>query len=259
MRFGICCSPESSSLMADFGYEFVEWPLSGTLANISEEEFQNLEKSLEHLPVRPEAWNVMLPASIKVVGPEADFEALTQYLERTFSKAARLGGEIIVFGSGKSRFKPDNWETQHTREQLIKTCMIAGDTAQKYGLRIAIEPLNRGETNTVNTTLEALDLASLVNHPNVGVLADLFHFDLEQESLQNLLAVGQTLLHVHVSAPRSRLAPNRDNSYSEMEAFFRTLHSIGYDHRISLECRLLELQDAETALTYLRALWEETS
>jgi sugar phosphate isomerase/epimerase len=59
-------------------------------------------------------------------------------------------------------------------EQLADTCLILGREASKYDITIVIEPLNKSETNIINSVAEGYKLAQQVNHPNVKLLADFY-------------------------------------------------------------------------------------
>ena len=71
MRFGICAAPEQAAELAAVGYDYVEWPVNRTVGKYGAAEYAGLRRLAAQLPVRPEAWNVLLPARIMVVGPAA--------------------------------------------------------------------------------------------------------------------------------------------------------------------------------------------
>src|SRR5690606_37100505 len=81
MQFGICSTPDEASALAEAGFDFVEWPVNQTVGDMDEQAYQALLKHARDLPIAPEAWNVLLPRSIKVVGPEVDHSRLRQYVE----------------------------------------------------------------------------------------------------------------------------------------------------------------------------------
>ncbi|MDI7276043.1 MAG: TIM barrel protein, partial [Anaerolineae bacterium] len=105
-----------------------------------------------------------------------------------------------------------------------------------YGVAIALEPLRRAETNLVHTVAEAVEIVRPLGHPQVGVLADYYHMQQEQEPLANLLSAGDLLRHVHVSDP-DRLAPTGGHDLTD---FFSHLRRAGYRARVSVECRWVD-------------------
>ena len=82
----------------------------------------------------------------------------------------------------------------------------AYDHAEKAGVVIGLEPLNRFETNFLNRHDQALLLAEAVG-PNCGVALDAFHINIEEANLwQAILNTGKKLVAFHV-ADNNRMAP----------------------------------------------------
>lgn len=257
MRFGVCAPPDRTADYVDAGIDYVEWPMSRTVGEMDDDAFAELVALAGTLPVRPETWNVMLPATLKVVGPEADHVAMRAYLERAFARAARLGGEVVVFGSGGARTSPEGWSPDDPARQFDDACRIAGEVAATHGLTIAIEPLRREETNLVNGVAEGVAVAERVAMPSVRVLSDLYHVMEEGEPLADTAGAGALLAHAHVAEPDSRHTPVPGAHEETYAAFFEALREAGYDGRVSLECRDTTPENAATALAMLRRLAAE--
>lgn len=256
MRFGMCYSPDQTPALAEAGYDFVEWPMSRTVGEMDEDAYRALRTLAQGLTIRPEAWNVMLPRSIKVVGPDADHAAMERYVETAFSRAAELGGQVVVFGSGGSRAVPDGWAREEAMQQFDDACRLAGDVAARNGITIAIEPLNRAETNLINSVSEAAVVVGRLGHSSVRLLSDLYHVAQEDEPFNDTGAAASLLAHVHIAAPYSRLMPRAGEMDTMYREFFRVLTRSGYDDRISIECSQPTLDEAADGLTYLKHLWE---
>jgi sugar phosphate isomerase/epimerase len=254
MRFGICAPPDQTAAYAGAGIDFIEWPLSRTVGEMDDAAFAELEALARTLSVVPEAWNVMLPATLKIVGPEADHAALRTYLDRALSRAAAVGGEVVVFGSGGARNSPDGWEPDAATSQFDDACRIAGEIAARHGITIAIEPLNRKETNLVTGVAEAVAVAERVGMDSVRVLSDLYHVTEENEPFADTSAAGALLAHVHVAAPGSRHLPEPGMDEDVYAAYFETLRDAGYDGRVSLECRNSTPEAAGHAIAMLRRI-----
>lgn len=257
MRFGMCYSPDHTHALAEAGYDFVEWPMSRTVGEMDEDAYRALRILAQGLTIRPEAWNVMLPRSIKVVGPDADHAGMKRYVETAFARAAELGGQVVVFGSGGSRAVPDGWAHQEAVRQFDDACELAGDVAARNGIAIAIEPLNRAETNFINSVSEAAVIVERLGHPSVKLLSDLYHVAQEDEPLNDTGAAASLLAHVHIAAPYSRVMPRAGEMDSMYQEYFRVLKRSGYDDRISIECSQPTVGEAAEGLTYLRYLWED--
>ena len=79
---------------------------------------------------------------------------------------------------------------------IVKVCQMAGDK----GLSIALEPLNRFESDLINTAEDVMRLIDDINHPAAKVLLDGFHMAIEEPDLEKAItSVGDRLIHVQVS------------------------------------------------------------
>jgi len=97
MKLGVCTSPDKIMIAAEAGFEFIECGFAW-LSSRSEEEYQEIVKIVDAAPIKVEACNGMLPAELKVTGPNVDKAALEAYLEKTFARAAcyvKAGGTVL--------------------------------------------------------------------------------------------------------------------------------------------------------------------
>ena len=251
MQFGCCCSVEMSEAARIAGFDFIECTVRSL-----EPESDNFTPILEQyraaaLPVR--AFNVFLPGDLKVTGPDIDWDRVARYVTEALQRVHTIGADIVVFGSGGARNVPDDYDFTAAERQLQRFLQLTGEIAQKYGITIAIEPLNRRESNVINTVPAGVALARTVDLPSVRVLADLYHMQLDDEPLTNVTEQGPWLSHVHV-ADSERYAPGTgDYPYAE---FFRRLHEVGYDGLISVECKWRDFEaEAPAAVQFLRQQW----
>jgi sugar phosphate isomerase/epimerase len=101
-------------------------------------------------------------------------------------------------------------------------------------VKLALEPLNRYETNLINTVSEALELLEGVDMNNVGLLFDLFHANIEEVSLARAIkTAGDRIFHVHL-ADSNRWIPGFGHlCFSEI---WEALESVGYQGSVVLEC-----------------------
>ncbi len=254
MRFGCCTTIDNGSILAEAGYDFIELNVVRDLQpETSDEDWAPVRAAIEALPLRPAAFNVLLPADLKITGPEVDPQRVRRYLHTAFRRASMLGGEVIVFGSGRARMIPDGFPREKAWDQLVRFVRWAGHEAQAAGMQLVIEPLNRRECNIINSVAEAQELAAAASHPAVHVLADFYHLMVEDEPLANIIAANGKLAHVHVADTDRR--PPGTGSYPYPE-FMRALKHFGYDQRISIECRWEDLaSECQAALEFLRHSW----
>lgn len=143
---------------------------------------------------------------------------------------ARELGAILIVGLIRGQVGGD---VQRSRAWLLNALTSAARTANEHDVRIAIEPINRYETNLVNTVADAHALIDEVGADNVGILFDTFHANIEEPRLEeSLRACGARLFHVHV-ADSNRWAPGA--GHIDFARILATLREMQYDGWVSAE------------------------
>ena len=105
--------------------------------------------------------------------------------------------------------------------------------ATERGVWLAIEPINRYESNFLNSLDEAGNFVRSLGLSNVGVMADLFHMNIEDADIGKAIERNRDILrHVHI-ADSNRLAPGM--GHTDITGAIGTLRSIGYDRWLSAE------------------------
>ena len=258
MRFGVCAAPDALETLTAAGFDYLEPSVIGLVQpeQPDAEILPSLVSVFSHSQLKPEAFNLFLPGDLRIIGPDTDDFRQILYLDAAFQRAARLGGEIVVFGSGGARRIPDSWPPETAHRQLLAFLKRCGPIATQFGITVAIEPLNTAECNFINSVAEAVTLADEINHPSIGVLSDLYHITHDGQSYDETREAISQLRHVHV-AGLGRRAPTAAD-YAYLREYFAVLKAAGYEGRISIEARWesLEAQIAE-AREVLGHAWEE--
>jgi sugar phosphate isomerase/epimerase len=150
--------------------------------------------------------------------------------------AQQLGGRTLVWGSPRSRNIPSDVPLKRGHTWLVQLLKTSGSLADEKGVKIAIEPINRFESTIIHTTREALSLARQVDRDSVGIVYDVFHVSLEEDSFTApILLARKRLAAVHVSDCNRRI-PGK--GHIDFRPIFRALNSIGYDGYVTLEATL---------------------
>lgn len=252
IRLGVCGGPERLETVRALGYDYIEFSLA-YIESLEEDAFRAVRAAIPD-DFRAEAVNCLLPSGIYLSDERYDRQQCRAYLEKALGRAAELGAEIAVFGSGGSRNIPDGIDRERAMEQLTDFGHVLAETAASNGILAVVEPLNRKECNVLNSVSEAVALAKKVNEPSLQVLADLYHVDMVQEPVSDLVEAGALLRHCHIANPDGRVAPAPSDAY-DYRPFFDALRSIGYQGRVSVEGGWNDFEaEAKTALAYLREL-----
>jgi len=251
MRFGLCTGIENLKMAENLGFEYIECTVAG-VAGMSDEDFEKAVAAVKAAKIKVERVNVLFPGTMKLLGPEKDQKAVDSYLEKAFARVSALGAKAVVFGSGKVRSIPETIPFRQGYRELVAATRQIGAIAGNHGLTIVIEPLNRGESNCINSVKEGAMLEADVDSPCVALLADLYHMLKDNESMDSITAVKQ-LKHTHVALLEGRGFPVRVTK--ELEEFFGALKAINYTGTMSIEGKAENLEkDSAQSLTVLRSL-----
>jgi sugar phosphate isomerase/epimerase len=111
----------------------------------------------------------------------------------------------------------------------------------KYNVKLVVEPINRYEIDTLNSSMEAYNFIKEYRLP-LYLMLDTFHMNIEDVSIEaSLLQCGELIKHIHF-LDSNRLAPGM--GHLEMIKIYGILKQIGYEGYLCLEA--LALPDAKT-------------
>ena len=238
MKIGVCTSPDKLPLLAELGYDYFEACFSW-LADLSEEEFRKQTARVEAYAVAGEACNIFFRGGMKLYAPDGNQDMLLReiagYAETGFRRASAWGGKIAVIGSGFVRGIPEGMTREETEPQFARVLQVCGEAAERYGMKIVVEPLSRGDCNYIHTVAEGAAAARLANHPAVGVLVDYYHHRQNGDDLESLPMYADLLYHVHYARPGDRFVP-REEDRDALVHFAELLKKCPAAERVSLEC-----------------------
>jgi sugar phosphate isomerase/epimerase len=166
--------------------------------------------------------------------------------------AARLDALIII---GLIRgISPAGQAHQQSLAYLVAALQEVATAASAAGVRLALEPLNRYETDLIHTVSDGLDLIERVGADSFGLLLDTFHMNIEEPSIEaSIRACGDRIFHFHV-ADSNRWYPGA--GHLDFGSILETLAATGYRGHVSGE--FMPQPDADTAaargIDHLRGL-----
>ena len=159
-----------------------------------------------------------------------------EYLKACVDLAAAVGSPHVAgpmyAATGKTRLLPEP-ERERQRRWAADGLREAAAYAGERSVALAIEPLNRFETDLVNTVEQGLDLCDRIGMPNVGLLLDTFHMNIEERSLPAAIrAAGDRLLHLH-ACENDRGAPG--SGHVDWRGVADALAETGYESQVVIE------------------------
>ena len=239
MRFGVCA------------WIYGDAPLEDTLARIAAAGYDGVE-----LPGEPDWWapaevrrlldryglaplaltaSCMYPETPRdLANPDPVIRSkAVHYLEDCLRFAAEIGAPLVqMLPSGETRLGPiasreEEWAWS------VDAMRTAARTAERLGIRIAVEPLNRYEAYLVTTVRDGLRYVAGVGSPEVGLTVDVFHANIEESDVAGAVRdAAPALWHVHL-ADSNRHGLGR--GHLDLKAVLAALSDIGYRGAAVLE------------------------
>jgi sugar phosphate isomerase/epimerase len=155
-----------------------------------------------------------------------------EYVKDCITLVHELGGEILTLVPSEVGKINPMADPETEWRWAVESLKPIADHARKQKVRIALEPLNRFETNFLNRHDQALALADEVGD-DVGVCLDVYHMNQEEaDVLQAFRNAGDRLFDVHV-ADNNRMAVGQGQL--DWAGIIGTLKEIGYDGSITVE------------------------
>jgi len=155
------------------------------------------------------------------------------YLEHCAELVAGLGASLLT---GVIHAPWGTFGASPRQDRLSRAAGALSEVAPRFaqrGITLGLEAINRFECDLVNTAEEAVALVEAVGAPNLGVLLDTFHMNIEERSLEDAMTVAAPyLVHLQV-ADNHRGIPG--SGHLDWQQFGRGLKSVNYRGWISLE------------------------
>lgn len=239
-------SPEHFHLVetiAKTGYDGVEIPLFEG----DPEHYRKLGQVIKDQGLNSTTVTVMPTPDQDAISPDPAARAGARaHIKWALECTEALGGEILggpihqalgqFTGLGRSE---DEWARGVEFHQEMAAI------AQKANIELTIEPLNRFECYFLNTVEDAAAYVKAIDRPNVGLLYDTFHANIEEKDPVGVIAPHiSSINHVHISA-NDRGTPGKD--HVPWDATFKALKSSGYDDWLTIEAFGRALPDLAAA------------
>jgi sugar phosphate isomerase/epimerase len=156
-------------------------------------------------------------------------------LAKDFGKMINIGRTRGFIAEGQTRAEAETLFL----DMAGRLCDMAGP----LGVTIIVEPVNRYEINFVNNLDEGRELLQRLARPNIGLMPDVFHMNIEDDRIGDSLVRNASLIkYIHL-ADSNRLAPGW--GHLDFDEVFGALETGGFDGWASIE--ILPKPDPDTA------------
>ncbi len=232
---GIAAPLDKAAALKTEGAEFLTESVGNFL--VPDKDESEFEKNLAKLAASPLpilACNGFIrPANLHCVGPAANHDAILTWAETTFHRMKKANGKIIVFGSGSARMIPDGWPKDQADAQFVALLKRLGPLAETHGVTVTVEQLQADECNFINHIGEGAALIRAASHPNIRLLADLYHMACMGDTPAELKAAMDVVVHVEIAEKVGRTVPGI--SGDDFRPYLRVLRETGYQGAVSIE------------------------
>jgi D-psicose/D-tagatose/L-ribulose 3-epimerase len=233
MRYGVCNwifgdedLGTTAAFLAEAGFDGVE--LKGDLELYRPAEVKAVlsDRGLAVLSLTPEDVDLAHPDD------RVRAEALDYYL-RLLDFAAAVGAPLVSCHGAVGRVRALADYGKEYAHFVTGVQRIVGRAAE-LNLRLAMEVLNRYESHLLNTAAQAVEFMANVGLPNVGILLDAYHMNIEEaDPSAAILDAGERLFLFHV-ADSNRQAVGR--GHTDFVSLMRALQRVGYLGDVIVEC-----------------------
>lgn len=245
MRIGCVVSDNEHIVWAEkCAFDYLE--LKGDfLLKLSRDGTYNRLRGFKSLSI--EAMTSPLPREFgaRIVGKDSNLKYALQIFTYMLDLAANLGIKKIVLGSGQARTIPEKFCPNRASEQFKDFVVEAKHLCISRDQKLTIEPLHSGETNFINSCVEAQNIIKDIT--DVSITADCYHIFTEQLSVEDELSRSD-VIHAHTS-----YLPRGSGEFREdyQVPFLNTLQSLGCNE-ISIEERFTSFESMQEILLKLR-------
>lgn len=253
-EYAVCTNVSNYPLVKSAGYDYVESNVAYLMPDKSDAEFQVHLDEINKVNAKIISCTSFIPASLTLTGTETRQDEAKVWAGTALRRAGIAKIPYIIFGSGKARNVPENFSKEKAIAQFVSFCKQIAPLAEQYDVTILIEPLNRSETNMINSLEEGARIVEAVGHSHVQLLCDIYHMMRENEPASEIVKYGKYIRHCHIAEREERTSPGTKGD--DFRPYFSALKEIDYQGCVSIECRWRDFQnEIKPALAYMQSQW----
>ncbi len=219
---------------ADIGFDILEFQAQ-PLLEMSDEKIRSLRALADEAGIELTYSLGLDPAYDVSSLDEEKRKGGVKYLQNIIKKM-HVGGGTLLSGVSYAGWGTPGVVMDNKRpylEQSVKSMKEIIKTAEEYGVTYCVEAVNRFETCIINTAKEALDYVEMIDSPNIGVLLDTYHMNIEESNIGDAIRLAGDKLTSFHTGENNRTAPGR--GHIDWDEIFKALADINYKGRIISE------------------------
>jgi len=177
------------------------------------------------------------------------------YIKTCIDIASQVGAKLVsgpMYAEvGKIGLQTPDAKKQRT-EWAVENMQTVAAYAKNAGVKLAVEPLNRFETDFLNTVDQGLAFLEQIGATNVGFLLDTFHMNIEEKKIGDAIRrAGEKIFNFHACG-NDRGTPGEDHiNWDEIK---RALQDVGYDDYLIIESFNTDIKEIARAVSLWRPL-----
>ena len=219
---------------ADIGFDILEFQAQ-PLLEMSDEKIRSLRALADEAGIELTYSLGLDPAYDVSSLDEEKRKGGVKYLQSIIKKM-HVGGGTLLSGVSYAGWGTPGVVMDDKRpylEQSVKSMKEIIKTAEEYGVTYCVEAVNRFETCIINTAKEALEYVEMIDSPNIGVLLDTYHMNIEESNIGDAIRLAGDKLTSFHTGENNRTAPGR--GHIDWDEIFKALADINYKGRIISE------------------------
>ncbi len=218
------------------GFDILEFQAQ-PLLEMTDDECRAIKKYADSQSIKL-SYSLGLNPKYDIANPDKEIRAGgVKYLSDIVRKIAVMEGELFsgvtYCGWGVPSYFVDEKEKKGIFERSVNSMQQVMKVAEKEGVIVCCEAVNRFESPLINTAKEAIAYADAVNSPNIGIHLDTYHMNIEEDNIGDAIRlVGKRLRHFH-TGDNNRNIPGR--GHIDFDDVFKALKDVDYKKDIVSE------------------------
>lgn len=217
--------------VAGLGFDILEVN-GGTIACMTSQERRNLKAHADDRGITL-TYCYGMPEKYDIASEDKTVSAAgVGFLQEMAAAIGEMGGgqlSGILYSYWPGALPPGETNKRPYFERSVASMKEAAKAAEDNQVYFNMEVVNRFEQYMMNTCREAVEYVEAVGSPNVKVLLDTFHMNIEEDFIgEAILYAGDRLGHLHIGE-NNRMPPGYGHiPWTEIGAALRKIHYQGY-------------------------------